>query len=569
MWRVEIQKYSHALISQVVLLSLLLVACGEKTGFPTQTMTTTENKIPESSALVKKTLGIKTPDFAVPYTDLGFDCSKVELVPFAECEALVALYNSTNGPDWIDNSGWLASGTPCSWTGVECRDGHITHISLLYNELNGTLPPELGILSRLHVLSLWSNKLHGQIPAELGDLSNLVSLALPKNQLTGPVPKELANLDGLQSLSLANNQLSGLIPPALSNMESLEMLDLSYNQFSGPIPAELGNLTNLTQLYLSHNQLNGAIPITFGNLSKLVELDLSYNQLHGSVPESISHIRQRSLWGNQLEGTMFSIDQEPFVVDYMGVHFTADSSLATSIWPEVKAATPLPEILEGPSYWLAIPEHVRFTFADPGLSPSRQWMGFNLAPEAQILVFPLTKLVDINPLVQTQIETLRNLLVERETVPSGELPLLPLTNSAQVFHAQAQYLVSGNIEGLRFVSQHTQDPAPIMLGQEIFYTFQGFTADGAYYIAAFFPLTTAVLPDTIEVDDWEAFHANYDAYLSETTTVLDQLLPTEFTPNLTLLDAVVTSLRVEPGNALFGESTSPSVSSRYPGQDPP
>ena len=63
-------------------------------------------------------------------------------------------------------------------------------------------------------------------------------------------------------------------------------------------------------------------------------------------------------------------------------------------------------------------------------------MGFNLAAEGQILVFPLAELVEVNPLVQTQIETLQTLLTERGTVPSGELPLLPLTNSAQVFHAQ-------------------------------------------------------------------------------------------------------------------------------------
>jgi hypothetical protein len=57
-------------------------------------------------------------------------------------------------------------------------------------------------------------------------------------------------------------------------------------------------------------------------------------------------------------------------------------------------------------------------------------MGFNLATEAQILVFLLTELVDINPLVQTRIETLQNLLAERGSVTAGEFPLLPLTNSA-------------------------------------------------------------------------------------------------------------------------------------------
>jgi hypothetical protein len=95
------------------------------------------------------------------------------------------------------------------------------------------------------------------------------------------------------------------------------------------------------------------------------------------------------------------------------------------------------------------------------------------------------------------------------------------------------------------MSKHSQDPRPIMLSQELFYTFQGFTDDGAYYVAAFFPLTTTALPDTIEVEDWEAFHANYDTYLLETTAVLDQLPLTEFAPDLTLLDAVVTSLRVK------------------------
>ncbi|MEJ2352626.1 MAG: hypothetical protein P8Y03_22805, partial [Anaerolineales bacterium] len=252
----------------------------------------------------------------------------------------------------------------------------------------------------------------------------------------------------------------------------------------------MGNLVQLYALYLSHNQLSGAIPAALGRLSQLSELDLSYNQLSGPVPEVIAQISERSLWGNQLEGTISASGQAPVVVDYKGIHFTADPSLANSIWPEVIPATPLPEVPEGPSYWLAIPEHIRFTFADPGLSTSRRRMGFNLAAEAQILVFPLAELVDINPLVQTQIETLRNLLAERGTVVSGELPLLPLTNSAQVFHAQAQYLVSGDIQGLRFISQHSQDPRPIMLSQELFYTFQGFSDDGAYYVAAFFPVTT-------------------------------------------------------------------------------
>ena len=35
-----------------------------------------------------------------------------------DCEALVALYNSTNGPAWINNTNWLVTLTPSDWYGV-------------------------------------------------------------------------------------------------------------------------------------------------------------------------------------------------------------------------------------------------------------------------------------------------------------------------------------------------------------------------------------------------------------------------------------------------------------------
>lgn len=558
---IEMSKSKHRLPITLITLSLaflllpiLLVACRAGTDTRSPLPSTTANQSGSDKVTPKK----ETPDTVTPNATVGFDCTNVNQIPTVECKALVALYSSSDGPSWVDHSGWLATVKACTWSGIECTGGHISVISLSYNKLTGVLPPELGNLSQLRGLSLSSNRLYGHIPIELGNLFELDALDLSGNELLGPIPAELSDLPKLRTFSLGNNQLSGSIPPALGNIRSLQTLILSHNQLSGDIPEELGDLAQLNALYLSHNQLGGVIPDALGRLSQLSELDLSYNQLSGPVAEFIAQIGDRSLWGNQLDGTISTNGHAPFSVDYMGVHFSADPSLADSIWPEVKPATALPEAQEGPGYWLAIPEHMRFTFADPSLPTSRRLMGFNLAAEAQILVFPMAELADINPLVQPQIETLRNLLAERGRMPSGELPLLPLTNSAQVFHAQAQYLVSSNIQGLRFISQHSQDPAPILLSQELFYTFQGFTADGAYYVAAFFPLTTAVLPDTIEVDNWDAFHANYDTYLAETTSVLDQLLSTEFTPDLTLLDAVVTSLRVAPDGGLFGGTTSTS-----------
>ena len=544
-------KYSHTITFPLLALSFallftffLLAGCGTDADSPTQATPITGNT--EVGDITNPDTG--TSATATPNATGGFDCASVNQIPSAECQALVALYNSTNGPNWADNSGWLASNNPCNWSGIDCTDDHVSHINLLYNQLTGILPPELGSLSHLRVLALWVNQLYGPIPAELGNLTELVSLELSVNQLTGPVPTELGDLTKLQTLSLAHNQFSGPLPSTLDNLASLELLDLSHNQFSGAIPSELGNLTNLSILYLSHNELDGEIPVALGNLSKLDELDLSYNQLRGAVPESVTQIAQRTLWGNQLDGTITSKGQEPIVVDYEGVHFNVDPSLATSIWPEVIPARP---IQEGEPFWYASPEHIRFTFANPHMLPGRSRMGINLAAEAQILVYPLAKLVEIEPWGPSRIEALQSLLVEKGPIPDGELPLLPVTNAAQMFHAQAKYLDFGNIQGIRFISQHTQEARPIMLSQEIFYTFQGFTDDEVYYVAAFFPVTTAVLPDTIEVDDWEAFNANYATYLAETTNAMDQLPPTDFTPDLTLLDAVIASLKLEPGSIFW------------------
>jgi len=180
------------------------------------------------------------PDFE----NLSTNCNAVTEVSTIECESLLELYNSTDGANWTNNDGWNLGNTPCSWYGVTCEEGQVTKIWLWENDLNGSIPIELGQLSNLTSLSLYSNQLSGSIPVELGQLSNLTDLFL------------------------YSNQLSGLIPVELGQLSNLTGLGLSYNQLSGSIPIELGQLSNLTWLYLHYNQLSGSIP-DFGHLSKL------------------------------------------------------------------------------------------------------------------------------------------------------------------------------------------------------------------------------------------------------------------------------------------------------------
>jgi Leucine-rich repeat (LRR) protein len=234
--------------------------------------------------------------------------SAVAQVPAAERDALIALYNGTDGANWSNKTGWLgAAGTECSWWGVTCAGGHVERLSLSSNNLNGALPQELGNLSSLVGLQLWSNQLSGSIPQQLGSLSSLVDLGLEWNQLGGSIPSQLGSLPSLETLNLSSNQLDGVIPSELGDLSSLLELYLDSNQLSGSIPSQLDGLSNVLYMDLSDNQLDGSIPPELGDMSSLQELDLSFNQLSGAIPPELAdspNLIKLNLSSNQLDGSI-------------------------------------------------------------------------------------------------------------------------------------------------------------------------------------------------------------------------------------------------------------------------
>ena len=229
-------------------------------------------------------------------------------IPAVERDALIALYNSTDGANWDFDSFWLgAVGTECKWFGVTCAGGHVQSLDLVDNALSGSIPPELGSLSSLTHLYLFANHLGGSIPPELENLSSLRLLDLGSNYLSGGIQPELGNLSSLQFLWLSGNQLSGVIPAELGNLSILRQLNLGRNQLSGSIPAELWDLSGLQRLSLNHNQLSGVIPPELGNLSSLTYLDLLGNHLSGSIPAelgNLSGLQWLALSWNQLSGAI-------------------------------------------------------------------------------------------------------------------------------------------------------------------------------------------------------------------------------------------------------------------------
>jgi Leucine-rich repeat (LRR) protein len=230
--------------------------------------------------------------------DTGFPVQTV--IPETEYQALLILFDETGGTEWYEASGWLSDPNPCNWFGVTCDNGAVAELNLPDNNLSGTIPPEISLLTYLWVLNLEYNQLSGSIPPELGSLSNLRFLSLHGNsQLSGPIPPELGNLIRLEGLSLSSHldggtQLSGPIPPELGNLRRLTNLDISNSLVSGPIPPELGNLTNLVHLSLVQNPLSGPIPPELGNLVNLTTLAVGegYSELEGPLPLSLMNLEK-------------------------------------------------------------------------------------------------------------------------------------------------------------------------------------------------------------------------------------------------------------------------------------
>ena len=145
-------------------------------------------------------------------TSAEFDCAAAAGIPQSECQALLAIYNATNGPGWVYPSGlsgddWLATATPCTWKGLTCTDGHVTGMALRGFGLSGALPPELGSLTSLQTLDLWNN-------------------------LITDVPYEFASLTALRNVELGGNRLTSLLPgigDPLAGLVNLETFGVQYN----------------------------------------------------------------------------------------------------------------------------------------------------------------------------------------------------------------------------------------------------------------------------------------------------------------------------------------------------
>ena len=87
-----------------------------------------------------------------------------------ERQALIAVYEATDGNHWKNHDGWLGPvGSECNWFGVWCDNYSdkfttVKGLDLPDNNLNGLIPKAVGQLTHLHDLFVFGNHLAGKFP---------------------------------------------------------------------------------------------------------------------------------------------------------------------------------------------------------------------------------------------------------------------------------------------------------------------------------------------------------------------------------------------------------------------
>lgn len=235
--------------------------------------------------------------------------------------ALATWYFSTNGDQWYQNDGWLNHSLhECLWfnkpwfsavpyEGFDARFWTNDN----YNACEWpTLDPNVTYDYLYTFRHFWhhENNLGGSIPRQIGLLTGLVSTYMFNNFYGGPLPSQIGLLKELRVLNFGVNQVTGTLPTELGSMYSLRGISVFGTNIEGTIPSQLGLLTKLSTLKIDENRLTGTIPTTLG-LAPVHEFWLSRNQLTGPVPSQLGLLKPLDrrgsdflLFANLLTGTI-------------------------------------------------------------------------------------------------------------------------------------------------------------------------------------------------------------------------------------------------------------------------
>ena len=171
------------------------------------------------------------------------------------------------------------------------------------------------ILKSFHseLTELWlCNNMIKILPPEIGNLKNLIVLSI-KGNLLESIPDEICLLEKLKRLYLNDNKIRKF-PNLMESMKKLVDLDIKNNKFDS-FPDVICTLRSLVHLNMSENNFDN-IPIKFSRLRSLINLSLTNTVISGdcSVLSSLFWVNIIGYDAIPLQGSLSALSPSKIIL---------------------------------------------------------------------------------------------------------------------------------------------------------------------------------------------------------------------------------------------------------------
>jgi len=211
--------------------------------------------------------------------------------------------------------------------------------------------------------------------------------------------------------------------------------------------------------------------------------------------------------------------------NFNGVSFRYDGAIADNVAGAIVPA--------GLYYDGSLPAFTELTLNNPGYTGNIK---------GTVRVFPVAEL---------------ELLPDTYDATLAGLEPMPPINAGRILYVQEQPLAFANGSGKRAIVMYTQN-ATAFTNTDLFYSYQGLTDDGKYYVSVMLPVAAPGLPESMQAVLNNTFPAipydanNLDAFNASLLRFNEQMMPqlaaldaAAFTPSLNVLDDLIRSLNVQ------------------------
>lgn len=167
----------------------------------------------------------------------------------------------------------------------------------------------------------------------------------------------------------------------------------------------------------------------------------------------------------------------------------------------------------------------------------------------QVRIYPVNRFSELLPDVLPYRVSDLERLISSGNWSSGELPFLPPLPMVQTFFSHETVISFNGGQGVRFITDYNESNHPIS-NSTIFYSFQGLTDDGMYWVAVTLPISSPILatdadfhtlPEGYTIESWLQ---NYSSYANDVKDTLEAQAPDSFFPTINSLDSLVRSITV-------------------------